>query len=75
MSSKCTRYVNLSYIDDHLSFFTNIRPGYSVSLTLSALVKAAADKIGKPHPAEEICYVQLPRYCHTPIKIVALEDN
>jgi hypothetical protein len=29
----------------------------SVSLTLSALTKAAA-KIGNPHPAEEICYVE-----------------
>ncbi len=27
---------------------------YSVSLILSALIKAAAAKIGKPHPAEEI---------------------
>jgi hypothetical protein len=30
---------------------------YSVSLTLSVLIKAAAAKIGKPHPAEEIKYV------------------
>ncbi|KUM61645.1 hypothetical protein ACN42_g5483 [Penicillium freii] len=35
---------------------------YLESLTLSALIKAAAAKIGKPHPAEEIWYVQLPRY-------------
>jgi len=28
-----------------------------VSLTLSALIKAAASGIGKPHPAEEIWYV------------------
>ena len=30
---------------------------YSVRLTLSALIKGAAAKIGKPHPAEEIKYV------------------
>jgi hypothetical protein len=29
-----------------------------VSLTLSALIKAAAAKKGKPHPAEEIHYIE-----------------
>jgi hypothetical protein len=31
-----------------------------MSLTLSALIKAAAAQIGKPHPAEEILYIELP---------------
>jgi hypothetical protein len=35
---------------------------YSLSLTLSALIKAAVDKKGKPRPAEEIWYVERPRY-------------
>jgi hypothetical protein len=32
---------------------------YSVSLTPSVLIKAAAAQIGKPHPAEDF-YIELP---------------
>jgi hypothetical protein len=33
-----------------------------VSLTLNALIKAAAAQKGKPHPAEEIWYIEYPKY-------------
>jgi hypothetical protein len=34
---------------------------YKYSLILSVLIKAAAAQIGKPHPAEEILYIEVPK--------------